>query len=147
MGFNVVSLSVLLAREFMKYYCKCSRGGGGLSFWVMFIYNASLEHYVQCHLAGPCILFLQPYSNLCVHIDLSDIVLYEPSGLIVCSNNNTHTVRVCPLMIMTMVSHWLYSSPHTPHHHPYHHLSRLLVSGIRLPTNTCVFTSVDVRGD
>ena len=61
-----------------------------LLFWYQwywwYIYTAALKHDAHCHLSGPCILLLQPYSSICVHIDLSDIMLYELSGLIVCSN-------------------------------------------------------------
>ena len=86
------------------------------------------------------ILLPQSYSSICVHIDLSDIVLYELSGLIVCSNK-TPILWECALWWPWQ---W-YPIGFTPYHHsPWGSggLSRLLVSGIRLSTDTCVFTYI-----
>ena len=87
------------------------------------------------------------YPSICVHIDLSDIVLYELSGLIVCSNK-TPILWECALWWPWQ---W-YPIGFTPYHHsPWGSggLSRLLVSGIRLSTDTymCLLTSVNVWGD
>ena len=83
-------------------------------------------------------------TSICVHIDLSDIVLYELSGLIVCSNK-TPILWECSLWWPWQW--YMYLIGFTPYHHsPWGSgdISKILVSGIRLPTNTCVLTSVNV---